>query len=971
MRKRPVKTGMTGKRLQLRPESVVTPERWKRIEELYHAASVLPSGERAAFLRDAGDDEAVRRDVESLLNGATSGGGLLDGPALVSSADIVSDLAATAMVGRTLGGYHLQTLIGAGGMGEVYRARDQKLGRDVAIKVLPPAFTSDADRLARFEREARMLAALNHPNICAIYGFEHADGIQFLVLELVDGETLADRLRSRTAVLLGEAVAIARQIADALEAAHEKGIIHRDLKPSNITITPAGLVKVLDFGLAKAVAIDGATQDLSSLSSDGAGGRREGLIGTAAYMSPEQARGLPADKRSDIWAFGCVLYEMLTGRTAFAGDTVSDSIARILEREPDWAALPPSTPASIRRLLIRCLAKDPKKRLRDIGDSRLELDAIDEVLPGDSAAPAGATIRTAWLPWAAVVALALMLVAMACPLVRVAPANPLANARFTPLTNWEGAEEGAEISPDGKWVAFLADHDGEFDIWLIQLGGGNFSNLTQAVPPLAPSGSIVRKLGFSANGSQIWFNPGDRKPLVLMPLTGGPSRAFLPADANTPAWSPDGNRLVYFHKPPDAEDPMFLADATGANPSEVPLPRSGLHRNNPVWSPDGWIYFVAGSEPQNEMNVDVWRARPTGGEPERLTNQHAAVNYPALINARTLLYVAREEDGSGPWLWALDIERKTSTRVSSGVDQYTSVAASRDGRRLVATVANPSSGLWQVPLTDRIADDGATRPYPLPVPTGQAFAPRFGGGLLFYLSARGTGDGLWKVEHGQGSHVWRNVDAALSEPAAVSPAGNRLALVVRQNGKRTLWIMSNDGSNRRTLAESIDIQGAAGQGAVDWTPDGKWIVAGGRDAQGSALFKIPVDGGGTQRIVEGTALNPVVSPDGTLVVYAARSVVGQVQLRGTRLDGTAVELPPVLVRPGGYRFLPSGKGLVYLPFIHSQDFWQLDFETKQQRQLTRLSNFGALRTFDITADGKSIVFDRLRQNSNIVLIELP
>ena len=183
--------------------------------------------------------------------------------------------------------------------------------------------------------------------------------------------------------------------------------------------------------------------------------------------------------------------------------------------------------------------------------------------------------------------------------------------------------------------------------------------------------------------------------------------------------------------------------------------------------------------------------------------------------------------------------------------------------------------------------------------------------------------------------------------------------------------MSNDGSNRRTLAESIDIQGAAGQGAVDWTPDGKWIVAGGRDAQGPALFKIPVDGGGPQRIVEGTALNPVVSPDGTLVVFAARSVVGQVQVRGARLDGPAVELPPVLIRPGGYRFLPGGKGLVYLPFIHSQDFWLLDFDTKQQRQLTRLANLGILRTFDITADGKSIVFDRLRPNSNIVLIDLP
>ena len=314
------------------------------------------------------------------------------------------------------------------------------------------------------------------------------------------------------------------------------------------------------------------------------------------------------------------------------------------------------------------------------------------------------------------------------------------------------------------------------------------------------------------------------------------------------------------------------------------------------------------------------------GEPERLTNQHAAVNYPALVDARTLLYVAREEDGSGPWLWALDVERKTSTRVSPGVDQYTSIAASRDGRRLVATVANPSSSLWRVPITDRIAGDGAAESYPLPVPTGQASAPRFGKGSLFYLSARGTGDGLWKIENGQGSQVWRNVDAALSEPPAVSPDGDRLALVVRQSGKRTLWTMSTDGSNRRTLAESIDIQGAAGQGAVDWSPDGHSIVAGGRDAKGPALFKIPVDGGAPERIVDGTALNPVWSPDGNLIVYAGRSIVGQVQLLGTRPDGAAVELPLPMVRPGGYRFLPGGSGLVYLPAIHSQDLRLFDFE---------------------------------------------
>ncbi len=252
-------------------------------------------------------------------------------------------------------------------MGDVYRARDTLLGRDVAIKILPDVFTADADRRARFEREARLLAALNHPHIGAIYGFEQRDGIHGLVLELVEGQTLAERLRAGP-LPVREAITIARQIAEALDAAHEKGIVHRDLKPSNIMITPDGVVKVLDFGLAKA----GVEESARGRPTDDT---RDGLIlGTAAYMSPEQARGRRVDKRTDIWAFGCVVWAMLTGRAAFAGDTVSDTIAAILEREPAWDTLPPDTPANVRRLLRRCLEKDPKRRLRDVGDAQLELD---------------------------------------------------------------------------------------------------------------------------------------------------------------------------------------------------------------------------------------------------------------------------------------------------------------------------------------------------------------------------------------------------------------------------------------------------------------------------------------------------------------------------------------------------------------------------------------------------------------------
>jgi serine/threonine protein kinase len=280
--------------------------------------------------------------------------------------------------GTLLGPYEILCAIGAGGMGEVYEARDNKLGRNVAIKVLPEAFAHDRDRLSRFEREARMLAALNHPNIATIFGLEQSHDVNYLVMELVPGQTLAERLRAGP-LAIEEALEIGRQIAEGIEAAHEKQVIHRDLKPANVKVTPDGRVKVLDFGLAKALEAD-AEQDLQSAPTLTSMGTEDGrILGTPTYMSPEQARGKPVDKRTDIWAFGCVLYELLAGQRAFQADTVSDTLARILEREPDWKLLPAATPAKVRELLRRCLEKDVNRRLRDIGDGRIELlDALTD-----------------------------------------------------------------------------------------------------------------------------------------------------------------------------------------------------------------------------------------------------------------------------------------------------------------------------------------------------------------------------------------------------------------------------------------------------------------------------------------------------------------------------------------------------------------------------------------------------------------
>ena len=356
----------------------MTPERWKKVEQLYHAALEREESQRAAYLHEVcAGDNALQREVESLLAQESRAEQFLETPALDVAAKVLAEhQSQSSLVGQQLGSYKIVSLLGAGGMGEVYQAQDSKLSRDVAIKVLPAAFAHDAERLARFQREARMLASLNHPNIATIHGLEQSDGVHYLVMELVLGHTLAEHV-SAGALKIEEALKLGGQIAEALEAAHEKGVIHRDLKPANVKVTPEGRVKVLDFGLAKAFAGDGG-MDLSNAPTLTAMGTEEGrILGTPAYMSPEQARGKPVDKRTDIWAFGCVLYEMLTGKEAFRGETVSDTIAAVLEREPDWKVVPTATPAKVQNLLHRCLEKNVNRRLRDIGDARIELlDAL-------------------------------------------------------------------------------------------------------------------------------------------------------------------------------------------------------------------------------------------------------------------------------------------------------------------------------------------------------------------------------------------------------------------------------------------------------------------------------------------------------------------------------------------------------------------------------------------------------------------
>jgi Tol biopolymer transport system component len=480
---------------------------------------------------------------------------------------------------------------------------------------------------------------------------------------------------------------------------------------------------------------------------------------------------------------------------------------------------------------------------------------------------------------------------------------------------------------------------------------------------------LVRALGFSGDGSQVWFHEADvTAPLRIVPLMGGAPRVFLASSpVKTPpwnvAWSPDGNRLVYHTA--DGGDPVFVTDRTGASPRQILIDHPGFHNHYPVWSRDGqWIYFVRGFVTTSQM--DLWRISPNGGEPERLTQHNSEVSSPAPLDVRTVIYVARDRDGSGPWLWALDVNRKTTHRISFGLEKYVSVAASADGRHLVATEASPIPSLWSVPILNRVAEEPDVKPYP--VGTVRALGPRFGGTSLFYLSSRGTGDGLWRFQDGQTTEIWKGSDGALLNPPAVSADGRHVAIALRRGGKLTLHLATAEGTELRPVAESIDISGAA-----DWSRDGQWIVTGGTDAHSPGVFKIPVTGGAPVRLTTGEASNPVWSPSGNLIVYAGQNVGFFAPLLAVRSDGTPVMLPSIEVLREGVRarFLPSGSGLVYMQGLPSeQSLWLLDLATMKSRELTRLNNAGAIRSFDLSPDG-NIVFDRQRGNSHVVLIDLP
>jgi Tol biopolymer transport system component len=709
----------------------------------------------------------------------------------------------TISAGTRLGSYELLVQIGAGGMGEVYKAHDTKLGRDVAIKVLPDAFAHDPERLSRFQREAKMLAALNHPNIATIHGLEHSDGTSYLVMELVSGETLADRSKREGAVPIEEALAIAKQIAEALEAAHEKGIIHRDLKPANVKVTPEGKVKVLDFGLAKAFAGDAASDDPSNSPTLSMAATMHGVIlGTAAYMSPEQARGKAVDKRTDIWAFGCVLYELLTGRQAFQGETVTEILAAVLKGEPDWQALYTSTPIKITDLLRRCLQKDVNKRCRDAGDVRIEIEEALAAPPsvGVGTADSGTRVWRERVAWAAVGALALIAIALA---IGFALRTPKAQQ---PLP---AVHLSTEIGADASLYAALGP---------------------SAI--LSPEGTRLALLASGADQKRhIYVRSLDQSQATALSGT---------ENARDPFFSPDGQWIGFF-----ADGKLKKISIQGG--AAVTLCDVGDDRGG-SWGDDGAIVFAkdstsalskvssAGGPPQPLTTLDQQAGEITQRWPEVLPGSKAVL---FTSNTHTNVY---EDAEIVVYLIASGLRR---TVQRGGL--YARYSPSGH------VVYMHEGTLLAVPFDlNRLEVTGP----PASILEGVVTAPRNGGaqfsfsdtGNLVYVAGRGGVQNVsiyWMDREGKFTPL-RETPDGYSNPA-FSPDGKRLALDIFDGKRRDIWVdeWERDHLTRLTFAGENNAYPV-------WTPDGQRIVYSSQEKGGAPnLWWIRADGGGdAQRLTQ-------------------------------------------------------------------------------------------------------------------------
>jgi len=778
--------------------------------------------------------------------------------------------------GTRIGAFEVVGVLGAGGMGEVYRARDTGLKRDVALKILPASFASDPDRLARFQREAEVLASLNHPNIAAIHGLEESNGTRALVMELVEGPTLADRI-AQGPVPIDEALPIAKQIAEALEAAHEQGIIHRDLKPANIKLRPDGVVKVLDFGLAKALEpISGVGVDAtaSPTITSPAMTRMGVILGTAAYMSPEQARGKAVDKRSDIWAFGCVLYEMLTGRRVFEGEDIAETVGAVIHKEPLWNVLPPRTPTHLRTLLQRCLQKDLKKRLPHIGVARMEIDDT----PADGAPPfyvatdlpqqrASSQVRVAWSATAVAVAGAIVLAIMTY---RDGNTDDVLVTRTSILppagVGWANVppNTGVALSPDGRRLAFLGTDASGTRLWVRPIDA-------VAAQPLAGTEGVVLA-AWSPDSQFLAFVAGGT--LRKMDASGGPAITLVGKPTNFGlAWGPQDDILFA----PDGRGPLFRVSASGGQPSPVTMldPASGeTGHGGPFFLPDGRHFLYAARTTSSIDDVSLYVGSLDAADERRLLLQDAynaqyASGY--LLFTRDATLMAQPFDTARLELTGEAVPLAEQLRLGGVTRRGAAVSTSQVGTLVYQTglAAGPSQLTWY----DRAGKPLGTLGEPADHLSIE-LSPDGTRVLAGLADASRRSSDLWIYDVRRGLRTRFTFDPSSENMGVWSPDGSRVAFNSERAGRLDVYMKAASGVGAEQLLAADD----QNKWPYSWSPDGRLIAYHNGTGSGSGsglnrnLWMLPSTGDAKPSAFLETSFDefrPRFSPDGRWLAYAS------------------------------------------------------------------------------------------------------
>jgi serine/threonine protein kinase len=901
----------------------MTPDVWRRAEELFHAALEQPPEMRRAFLDSAcGNDVELRRQVDRLVSAEEHAGSFLDEAGVADPVGTIG--AAGSLTGQQLGHYRIVAPLGVGGMGEVYRAHDTRLGRDVAIKALPYQFARDRARVSRLRREARTLASLNHPHVAAIYGLEEFDGTDFLVLELVEGQHPAGPLP------IAEALRVGAEVAEALATAHARGIVHRDLKPANVMLTPEGQVKVLDFGLAKAVygPEDEGTGQPENVHA--AGSVTGHVIGTPAYMSPEQARGEPVDPRTDVWSFGCLLYELLTGERAFHANTVQDTVTAVLEREPDWHRLPARTPARIRRLLRRCLQKDVNQRPAAIGDA---LTAITRAQAGMN-----------W--WRISVAGALVLVLAAVIAFRGdRPVRPTDSSQWVPLTRFPDSVGQPALSPDGRMVTFVRGEStfyGPGQIYVKPLPDGEPVRLTNDTldkmsPVFSPDGSRIAytvvnpefqwdtwsvpvhggepQLMLKNASGLVWTHPRRimfseiRSGVHMAVVTSDESRAaqrdvYVPANepdmAHRSSLSPDGAWVLVVEMDIDhLWEPCRLVPADGSSSGRKVGPQAG-GCTFAAWSPDGkWMFFTSNAVDANH----IWRQRFPDGTPEQITAGPTAEEGIAMAPDGRSLVTAVSTLAASLWLHDSSGDRQVSLEGNAANFVFTP-----DGSKLLYRVVNHQPNeyaYYRDPGEVMVADlkSGRVEPvvrgfralnFDISRDSRQVVmeAPDEGGRARIWLAPLDRSAPVRQVPHVEGGqpHFLPDGDILFRHNEGASSVDGSLGFIYR---------VRPDGSG---LRKAVELPVNQFNSSSPVSPDGRWIFGwgplGGNGAAAGQAYslegKAPIALGGFGQIswAAGGALVSIIgSPRAFFVPLAPGQMLPPVPAGGFHSDEEIARLP--------------------------------------------------------------------------------